>query len=360
MDNNEKLELIKTIYQETVLKRNMKNGYEVLKKYHPQKLYKYRECNEYNFKALEDRKAWFSNAINWNDPLDYSVAFDFQSDADKLKESFDEYSIRLALMLMNGYISSYCDQKKQDYETISKAYYSIVSENGVDFDKIVEKLTPYVGDKVSRQIAVKTIETFHMPEKECNDKFENLMNGIIRINKQLKDDTFMYCMSETRTNPHQWSMYAAEGKGFCIGYTLEPKNESEKTLLMNLLPVYYGEKKNLSLVDYIMEGLSAYFGFGDNFDERIAQQIFISLFIKEIEWQGEQEWRIGLNKIQMPEGTNLVDFDFASEIILGQNIEKSNELRLIEIAKKLNITIYKRKLDALQSRFVIEPLLTNY
>ena len=56
MDNNEKLELIKTIYQETVLKRNMKNGYEVLKKYHPQKLYKYRECNEYNFKALEDRK----------------------------------------------------------------------------------------------------------------------------------------------------------------------------------------------------------------------------------------------------------------------------------------------------------------
>lgn len=32
MDNNEKLELIKTIYQETVLKRNMKNGYEVLKK----------------------------------------------------------------------------------------------------------------------------------------------------------------------------------------------------------------------------------------------------------------------------------------------------------------------------------------
>lgn len=32
MDNNEKLELIKIIYQETVLKRNMKNGYEVLKK----------------------------------------------------------------------------------------------------------------------------------------------------------------------------------------------------------------------------------------------------------------------------------------------------------------------------------------
>lgn len=320
----------------------------------PVQLYKYRSCNDNNLAMLKNKTAWFSSPSTWNDPIDVTVLYDMEKDNKLLQEHINQIVGKTVFSLVNQYIESFCEQKKfVTADHVKKAYYeAFKGENKVELNRIIFNLTPIVGETPARQIAVKTQEAFLVAEQmNFKEKCLNGLDGLRNFNN-IKDELLMYSLSETFDNNHQWAMYADEGKGFCIGYHIEPKNHREASLIRNLLPIYYGEKQPFMITKYLDETLT-YTMRNESIDELPKQEsgkLFVSLYTKTIEWIGEQEWRFSIPKMQAE--SNAVPFDFAKCIYLGQNIEDDWKCKLIDIAKAQKLKVYQRKLDDSKSKWL--------
>lgn len=327
----------------------------------PRCLYKYKVCNENNLNMIRNRTAWFSCPSTWNDPIDVTVSYDLEKDFKMLKEKEDELATKMALTFINKYIESFCEQKKfVTAEEVKKVYYgAFKGENSINPKKIIAYLTPIVGEKPAKQIAVKTQEAFSMVN---TPKFrEQVFGGLEKMMhfNDIRDTMLMYSLSETYENNHQWAMYADGGKGFCIGYHVKPKTEREWSLIPNLLPIYYGDKRPLMITRMLDEALE-YVVRPETLQDLInqeAESLYISLNTKTLQWIGEEEWRFGIPKLQAE--TNAVPFDFAESLYLGENIEEEWKEKLLEIAKEQGLCVYQRKLDSTKSKWIYAEILLN-
>ena len=367
LTNEEKLKFIKANYKSTRTWELMpkeekdlfyKEWINCLANIIPINLYKYRECNDNNISALRNKKAWFSNPSTWNDPIDVTAQYNLKKDLKILDENFDDYVLKFALRFINQYIDSFCAQKKfVEQDTVKKVYYSVFKGNdSFDPNKMITYLTPIVGDIQARQITAKTQEIFI---KVFNPEFKKNITNVFEkflVFNDIKNKFIMFSLSETYTNNHQWAMYANNGKGFCIGYEIIPKNLREASLLPELLPIYYGEKKDLLLTKLLDECLE-YAIRNETLNDLINQEsesLFVSFYTKNIEWMGEQEWRFSIPLINT--NSNLIDFNFAKSIYLGENIEELWKQQLIEIAKEQNLKVFQRKLNKTKSNWDYEEI----
>lgn len=366
MTNEEKLEFIKANYKTTRALELLSEGKEeflqewisMVLNVIPQRLYRYRKCNKNNLNALKNKKAWFSNPSTWNDQIDVTVAYDIQKDIKYLDEHFDEYVLKFAFAFINKYIESFCEQKKfVTADQVKEVYYSSFKDDNVfNPGRMTAYLEPIVGWKPARQITVKTQEALaYTMSKEFKEKIINGFQKFLGFNN-LRDKLLMYSLSETYNNNHQWAMYADSGAGFCIGYLITPKNKKEKSLIPNLLPVYYGEKKTLSVSKMLDEALE-FSVRQERLEDLINQEsenLYVSLITKSPEWSGEQEWRFSITEEQS--NGKLVDFNFAEAVYLGENISQYWKKRIISIAKEQKLKVYQRKMDSLKSHWVYEEL----
>ena len=361
MTNEEKLNFIKTNYKSTKTWESLQGKdkfifYEKwineLTNVVPINLYKYRECNDNNLSTLRNRKAWFSNPSTWNDPIDVTVQYNLEKDLKNLED--DNYILNFAFQLINKYIESFCGQKKSVSLKNVKEMYTSVFKGDEQFNpgKMIEYLKPITGDKIAHQITLKLQETFALIftqefKETINDGFEKFFN----LN-EIKNQYIMYSLSETYTNNHQWAMYAANGKGFCIGYEIVFKNNREVRLLPKLLPIYYGQRKEFLLTRILDECLeySIHLVTLEDLIYQEGEALFVSLYTKSQEWIGEQEWRFSIPSEQI--NSNDIDFDFAKSLYLGENIEKYWKQELIKIAKEQNLKVYQRKLDKVKSNWI--------
>lgn len=350
--NARALELLSTDRKELFLRQWAKETLTIV----PTHLYKYRVCNENNLNMIRNRTAWFSCPSTWNDPIDVTVSYDLEKDSKMLKEKEDELAAKMALTFINKYIESFCEQKKfVTAEEVKKVYYgAFEGESGINPKRIIFYLTPIVGEKPAKQIAVKTQEAFSMVN---TPKFrEQVFGGLEKMMhfNDIRNTMRMYSLSETYENNHQWAMYADGGKGFCIGYHIKPKTEREWRLIPNLLPIYYGDKRPLMITRMLDEALE-YVVRPETLQDLInqeAESLYISLNTKTLQWIGEEEWRFGIPKIQAE--SNVVSFDFAESLYLGENIEEEWKEKLLEIAKEQGLLAYQRKLDSTKSKWIYE------
>ena len=320
----------------------------------PTHLYKYRVCNENNLAMLRNRTAWFSCPSTWNDPIDVTVSYDLERDSQILQEQMDEIAMKMAFTFINQYIESFCEQKKFVTADEVKEYYygAFEGEQCINPERIVAYLTPVVGEKPARQIAVKTQEAFAMVD---TPKFrEQVFGGLEKMMhfNDIRDTMLMYSLSETYKNNHQWAMYSDGGKGFCIGYHIKPKTAQEWSLIPNLLPIYYGEKQPLMITKMLDEALE-YAVRPETLQDLInqeAESLHISLNTKTPQWIGEEEWRFGIPKIQVE--SNAVPFDFAESIYLGENLDDEWKDKLLVIAREQGLAVYQRKLDPTKSKWI--------
>lgn len=348
--NARALELLSTDRKELFLRQWAKETLTIV----PTHLYKYRVCNESNLNMIRNRTAWFSCPSTWNDPIDVTVSYDLEKDSKMLKEKEDELAAKMALTFINKYIESFCEQKKfVTAEEVKKVYYgAFEGESGINPKRIIFYLTPIVGEKPAKQIAVKTQEAFSMVN---TPKFrEQVFGGLEKMMhfNDIRNTMLMYSLSETYENNHQWAMYADGGKGFCIGYHIKPKTEREWSLIPNLLPIYYGDKRPLMITRMLDEALE-YVVRPETLQDLInqeAESLYISLNTKTLQWIGEEEWRFGIPKIQAE--SNVVPFDFAESLYLGENIEEEWQEKLLEIAKEQGLLVYQRKLDSTKSKWI--------
>ena len=324
----------------------------------PQFLYKYRECNENNLNALKNKKAWFSNPNTWNDPIDVTVLYNLENDVKYLEEHFDDYILKFAFSFVNHYIESFCNQKKfVTADEVKNVYYAAFKgEQNFNPDRMIAFLRPIVGDKPARQITVKTQEAFlQVINPEFKERIINDFKRFLGFN-DIKNEVLMYSLSETYSNNHQWAMYADSGTGFCIGYKFVIKDKTDESLLHNLLPIYYGPKRELKLFKMLDESLEYYIRKENLFDlvNQETENLFVSLSTKTQEWAGEQEWRFSVIKSQT--NSNLINFDYAESLYLGENIENCWKTKLVEIAKEQRLKVYQRKLDKMKSNWLYEMI----
>lgn len=366
LTNEEKLEFIKTYYKFTRMwelrpKEEKDSFYkEWIKTFShsiPTYLYKYRECNENNLSALKNKKAWFSNPTSWNDCLDVTVHCDLKKDLAIFKESYDKYVPKIAYQILNSNKELSCEQKK--FVTLNKLeeVYSSAFKGDKKFNltRMVECLTPIVGDESAHQFAVKIQETIAKDRDLISNISEDVIKKFLSFN-DIKSKYIMYSLSETYSNNHQWAIYANNGKGFCIGYKIVSKNIKENCLIPTLLPIYYGERKELSLAKIIDEWTEYFISAKSSMDfvNQMGELIFVSFYTKTFDWNGEQEWRLCVSSENTK--TNLIDFDFVQSIYLGENIEDEWKYKLIEIAKEQNLSVFQRKLDKTKSHWIYEKI----
>lgn len=368
MTNEEKLEFIKRSYiysratellpDTDVEKMNQKWITEMLPKI-PVRLYKYRACSENNLAMIRNKTAWFSCPTTWNDPIDVTVSYDKEKDLYLLQEHIDRIVMKTAFSLINQYIDSFCEQKKfVTADRVKKVYYNAF-EGGkkVNFSRIISSLTPVVGEKPARQIAVKTQEAFLTAQQMgFREKYLSNFESLMTFNN-IREEMLMYSLSESYDNNHQWAVYADEGKGFCIGYFIRPKSYREASLIRNLLPIYYGQKEPLMITRYLDETLT-YTMRNETLDELGNQEsakLYASLYIKTPEWIGEQEWRFSIPKHQAE--SNAIPFDFYECIYLGENIEDGWKEKLMRIAKDQGLKVYQRGLDNTKSKWVYTEIV---
>ena len=366
MTNEEKLEYIRKNYITARMYELLNEGKEIfyeewidtISRILPSRLYKYRKCNNNNLRTLKNRKAWFSKPSTWNDKIDVTVTYNLEKDLEYIEEHFDDYVVSFAFVFINKYIGSFCQQKGNvNSEKVKEVYHSVFAgEKELNSNKMIAYLEPVVGWKPARQIAVKTQEALAMV---MTDKFKfqilDSLKKALSFN-DIRDKMLMYSLSETYNNGHQWAIYADEGKGFCIGYLVKPKNKKEESLLTSLLPIYYGDREEFSLSKMLYETLK-YSVTSEMLQDLINQEtekLFISFLTKAPEWSGEQEWRFSINTNQS--NSNLVEFDFAEAIYLGESISEYWKKRLIKIAKEQKLSVYQRKLDSLRSKWIYEKI----
>ena len=87
---------------------------------------------------------------------------------------------------------------------------------------------------------------------------------------------------------------------------------------------------------------------------REAESLFLSFHTKAPEWNGEQEWRFDLTLAEVE--NNLIDFDFATAVYLGEKIGDEWKHKLIDIAKEQKLDVYQRKLDEMKSNWIYEKI----
>lgn len=318
----------------------------------PNKLYRFRECNENNFESLEKDYIWLTTADKFDDYLDTTFRFDFAKQRKDILKVFYDMSPDIAVkglteelskkgieaqgefynvdnlkLMRDKYISSRgkLDQKGLRIELLSKGYNNKALNL---FESILKKY--FSEDNLSKQ-ADKMVKRFK------------------RKVRQIRKRNYISCLSETYKNNMMWERYGDNHKGFCIGYDLITDKYDD--IKFQISPIYYGRKDALDLPGLFEYSFKKYcYKYEDQaFVDKLSIEMNLQIRSKDMTYSHEKEWRYV--KFNEKRQNRRQKFPFVKSIILGCNISSHNKRRLLEIAKEKGIDVYMERLNEVDSRY---------
>lgn len=313
----------------------------------PTIIYKYRYCNENNINALRKKTIWFSSPDSWNDPVDVTVSFGdnyvFKSSNDYLNTFIKKTTLKMCVKNFFDIIG----RGKYPIKMVQNILKNIIETHEINYETVSNCFKPYLSTNDCNKFSKFVCDLYtRLSNSKYNNYFLLSINAIKNLNK-IKRKLRICSFSETYNNQHQWAMYADSGKGFCIGYDIRYANL--ENLEWRLFPIYYGNKKIINIEKYLNDAFEYELSHTKpyNYYNRFTKIIYTSFFTKDTTWQQEEEWRAVL----CYKKKNIVDFDFAKAIYLGENISYKWKKELIKIAKLQNLKIYQRQLDCTKSNW---------
>jgi hypothetical protein len=306
----------------------------------PKKLYRYRNCTDYSFDALENDKFLLTKPTLFNDPYDSLLYINRQKIIDEItKPSKGKEDIIHKL-------NTDLDFRKSQIELL-----------GNEFVEKFSKVESFKNE-IEKEVYKSLSNTIH-------SKFiDDLIDESI---KSLKQSSLVGCLSERIDSVLMWSHYAENHTGFALNYDFNERYSMD-TKITGLKATEFTDKK-LFPVKYTNQRFNATyyveFHFIDNYYRSIGLELkkpfFDKLFyykillFKSMDWEYEKEWRI-IKQTNLNYDDNKSNIDFIEnikpkEIYLGANIEKSNKDRLIEISKSKNIPIHQMNLDLFSENY---------
>lgn len=351
---------------ESYIKENREMYIDKLKKrldLIPSKLFKYRTCSEYNIKAFEDAKIWFSTPTECDDKVDYTINFDLATQGKNFNSFMKQFEYDLIMFFIKAILVknkiNIDVEKMITKENLKEIKNYCYTKNG----RLIKSKALDIYKKNSNATTKEILNILSLTEyalSKNNNELEKMVNSIIQtindINKILREKNMVHCLTEDNNNDYMWNYYADMHKGFCIEYQFDNIENVDFESLENIQSLYmilYGDKKEYNIFSFfeqatkelILDDKSKKLFHGD-----IQLEFFKQLLTKKKEWEQQKEWRI----IRTFNEKRLYDFNFISAIYLGMEIDESNKNLLINIAKEKSIKVYLQKYNTSRSKIVFE------
>ena len=325
-----------------------------------QKLYKFRECTDRNFKTLEENCIWMSLASSFPDPFDNTINIDPKENATEierwLRENYPAFCFDLVKSLAEErgmvvpythkdfieYVETYIDENGELIEEKERAFLIAHAspEELEHVDEIFQQLK-YIRDRFA----------------EIEDStFKNMSDVINQTRTGMREKTLVYCMTERHDNHTLWENYAKNYTGFCIEYSFRNFADllfEDYKNLVYMLPMTYRKKKPYFNMVPLLDGSFRQFIYKDDRwqrDPELDADLNMQLFYKHSDYEYEHEWRFSIKV----ENTNKQRFPFVSAVYAGKDIKPRNLKRLCNVAKKLNVPVYKQVLNQANNGFGYE------
>lgn len=176
---------------------------------------------------------------------------------------------------------------------------------------------------------------------------QNIFDDINNLRFHLRNTMLTYCMTERFDNNNLWESYADNYKGVCIEYCFEDfenKSFEDYKNLIYLLPMIYRKRiPYFDMVPLIEGAMHKQILHEDGFehDPDLLTTLNMHMFYKNKDYESEHEWRFSIQNTQ----NSRRSFPFVSAIYAGKDIKPHNLSRLINIAKKLYVPVYKQEFN---------------
>lgn len=345
-----------TLSQEEMLKRYQPLT-DFLQVETPEKLYRFRRCDERSISAFDQDQLWFSLSYKMNDDFDALLHFDRERIESDLKAFSENEQLRLA--------------------------FRAIGEGA----KLPAHLQSFLPSKIletfRKNIAQMDEPTMNASLEQSYDFFANQIDTNNDAIQQVIQKTIKFaCFSEAIESAAMWGYYADSSKGFALsydfrngGYTMCNSCLTGNQCLFYknclLAPVIYGDTcfdatkyatwlfQQQIIIKILSDGnaLSFY-----NFLQDLipCPDLFMPtkvLLHKASTWAHEREWRLTC-QCNSPE-FNQQEFSWARKkptaIYLGRKISPIHEKILRNIATEKNIPVYKMQIIQDDSSYKLHP-----
>lgn len=78
---------------------------------------------------------------------------------------------------------------------------------------------------------------------QIKESIKEFLTSYLDMNSKIRGKVSTLSLAEEYDNQEMWGLYAEESKEYCIVYSFDPKDFLGQRILLNLLPIYYGEKR---------------------------------------------------------------------------------------------------------------------
>ena len=319
-----------------------------LKENTPKKLYRYRNCADYNISSLENGEIWGSPLSSFNDLEEGTFHFNIEKIKKDFNDTFSETGIEKIIDNIEKsnfkFFYRFLKMVSRINRRIFQKKLKKVLKNENNKKNFLEKIKKELNFK--RKILTKPLNCFL--KKLLSEKFGK--NSIYR--KRIKAT----CLAAEYNSELLWGYYTDNYQGFVIEYDFSEiiKNQilefKDNKLEFNyfIAPIIYTTERfdmtdiliqelvfnmlNSSLYDFeIKKGLK-YF----DIDKFLNIKI---IFNKLDKWRHEKEWRLIINsKNYKKDGkAELIVKCNPTKVYLGMRMKEEDKNKIIEICKKNSI-----------------------
>lgn len=349
-----------TLSQEEMLRRYQPLT-EFLQTKTPEKLYRFRRCDERSISAFDQDQLWFSPGYKMNDDFDALLHFDKENIKSELKAFLENEQFRTA------------------FRAIGK---------GAEAPALIQNLMPpEMLEAVRNNIAQMDESTMNTSMNQLFDFFANQIDANGVAVQQIVQKTIKFaCFSEAIESAAMWGYYADSGSGFALsydfrngGYTMCNScltgNQCPSYKSCLLAPVIYGDtcfnatqyatwlfqqnaifkmladRNALSLYSWLQNTVP-------------CPDLFMPtkvLLHKASAWEHEREWRLTCHCNSSD--FNQQEFSWAKKkptaVYLGRKISPIYEKILRHIAVDKNIPVYKMQICEDDSSYRLHPQMIS-
>ena len=343
------------------LKTNEQLAQEIVRKHliflPRQKLYKFRECTDRNFKTLEENCIWMSLASSFSDPFDNTINIDPGENIKEierwLRENYPVFCFDLAKGMIEGrggtvpythkdfkdYVETCLDENGKPIEEKERAFLIAHASSGalVQVDDIFQELK-----QLRKRFA--DIE---------ESAFRSMSEAINQTRSGMREKALVYCMTERYDNFTLWENYARNYTGFCIEYSFwdfaDQPFEDYKNLVYMFPMTYRKKKPYFNMVPALDGALRQYIYKDDSWqsDPDLDADLNMQLLYKNSDYQYEHEWRFSIGA----ENANKQRFPFVSAIYAGKDIADADLGRLLQAARSLQVPVYQQRFNSAHNGF---------
>lgn len=289
-------------------------------KEYPKSVFKYCNLNSNNHTDnFLKNQIWLSNPLNFNDPYDCSITYDYEKIQNiiafnKVKEIIKDFSEEeMSYTIKDEILSS--DNPIQNLMNWIEAFIEGIPEAE---DMLI---------KMNKEHK----DTKEFILKDFNERYRN----------KLKISSF----SEDHKSLLMWGHYANNHQGFCIEYNLSSMDDNEN-LKKYLFPVTYSNER-FDITDFYIDNVI-------NKESKDTNRLIHSVLYKSEDWEYEKEWRFVITESEYDGKT--VSTPKPKAIYLGSQIKEEHKEQFIKVCKENNIDVYQMKLDSKMYKLNLEKL----